>query len=106
MHEISYAGGTFVTSDEVAEILLEYAAALANADRAASVEVPAAGLPTGEESMQILVGPASQLMSAPIESDESVMGAEGFVDEMRKRIDDLQRGWTRPATESAIDWDL
>jgi hypothetical protein len=106
MHEISYAGGTFVTSDEVAEILLEYAAALANADRAASVEVPAAGLPTGEESMQILVGPASQLMSAPIDSDESVTGTEGFVGEMRKRIKELERGWTRPATGSAIDWDL
>lgn len=106
MHEISYAGGTFVTSDEVAEVLIEYAAALANAERAESVEVPASGLATGEPSLQVLVGPASQLMSAPIESTDSVRGGEEFVAEIRKRIDKLQRGWTQPTTSSAIDWDL
>jgi hypothetical protein len=106
MHEISYAGGTFVTSDEIAEVLIEYAAALANAERAESVDVPASGLASGEASLQLLVGPASQLMSAPIESTESVPGGDEFVADIRGRIDRLRRGWTQPTTSSAIDWDL
>jgi hypothetical protein len=106
MHEVTYAGGTFVTSDDVAEVLIEYAAALANADRAASIDVPVAGLPTGEESLQILVGPASQLMAVPIDSGQSLAGTEHFVGDIRQRIEQLQRGWTRPSSESSVDWDL
>jgi hypothetical protein len=106
MHEVSYAGGTFVTSDEVAEVLIEYAAALANADRAASVDIPVTGLATGDSSLQLLVGPASQLMSSPTEVEGSIDGGEAFVAEMRVRIDKLQRGWSGPSSSSTYDWDL
>lgn len=107
MHEISYAGGTFVTSDEVAKILVDYAAALANAERAASVDVPVAGLPGGESTLQVLVGPASQLMSVPVESEHEVTaGADEFVDEVRSRIERLEARWTSQSGEGSYDWEL
>lgn len=106
MHEVSYAGGSFVTSDEVAEALIDYAAALANAVRAATVDVPATGLAGGHGSLQVLVGPASQLMSSPVDSDGTVADGEAFVEDMRKRIQKLQRVWMGPSASSAVDWDI
>jgi len=90
MHEISYAGRSFVTSDEVARVLIEYAAALANANRAATIDVPALGLETGDDALQILVGPASQLMSSPVESLGVIVGGERFVAAIRERIENLE----------------
>ena len=106
MQQITYAGGSFVTSDEVADALVDYAAALANADRAAGIDVPANGLPSGGESLKMLIGPASQLMALPVESDEPEPDGYEFVRDVRERIADLRRGWSRTATEAAVDWDL
>ena len=103
-HEVTYAGGTFITSDEVAEVLVEYAAALANADRAATVE---AGwrLETGDTSLRVLIGPASQLLATPVVSEEVITGSEAFVAATRSRIERLQRPWAQPASDS-LDWDV
>jgi hypothetical protein len=106
MHEVTYAGGSFITSDEVAEVLVEYAAALANADRAATVEVPVGGLETGDTSLRVLVGPASQLLATPVVSEDVVTGGEEFVAATRSRIEELQRPWARSGSDSSVDWDV
>jgi hypothetical protein len=106
MQQITYAGGTFVTSDEIADALVDYAAALANAARAAGIDVPANGLPGGGSSLKMLVGPASQLLVSPVDSKDDAPDGDAFVKDVRERIEDLRRGWTRMPAESGVDWDL
>ena len=106
MQEVTYAGGTFITSDEVAQALVEYAAALANADRAARVEVPAAGLATGGTALTVLVGPASQLMAEPVLSDDEEPDGSEFVREIRAEIDRLGRRWAPESSGTPLDWDV
>jgi hypothetical protein len=106
MHEVTYAGASFITSDEVAEALVEYAAALANADRAATVEVPVGGLEAGATSLRVLIGPASQLLATPVVSEDVVTGGEAFVAATRSRIEGLKRPWAHPASDSSVDWDV
>lgn len=60
MKRILYAGGSVVTSDAVADVLLRYAVALANAGRADRVDVPAVDLEAQPTMMQLVIGPASQ----------------------------------------------
>lgn len=85
---MSYAGGTFVTSDRIADALLEYAAALANAARASTVDVPV----VGEARVRMLIGPASQLMSATVEDGGQEPEATAFVADVESRVEQL-RGW-------------
>ena len=106
MQEVVFAGGKFVTSDEVAEALLEYAAALANVNRAATIRVPAV-VESGEAAhVTVLVGPASQLMS----EDTSVVAGEPegaeFVRQVRERVEQLQRTVIVADPSSSLDWDI
>jgi hypothetical protein len=104
MREITYAGGSFVTSDEIAQALLEYGAALANADRAATVHVPA--IAGGAPDVTVLVGPASQLMATPYDgSGEDPDGAK-FITDVGDRIKILERTFTYPGPGSSIEWDI
>ena len=69
MKEIIYAGGSFVTGDDIADALLEAAAALAESQLAESVQVPVLG-PTGAtEVASFLLGPASQIVAHHVEGD-------------------------------------
>jgi hypothetical protein len=107
MREIMYAGGSFVTSDEVATALLEYAAALANSDRSATVHVPAAIDGDEPNDVLVLVGPASQLMAeecAPYGRDPD---AHEFLATVRQRMELLTRSYSVSADAgSALDWDI
>jgi hypothetical protein len=98
MREIHYASGKLVTSDEVA--VMEYAADLANRNEAATLLVPALGLADGESRVELLVGPASQLMSQPIH-DERVLPLDAdFLTDLESRIAALTE---RP--RFATEWD-
>lgn len=105
MRELSYSGGTVITSDEAAEAVLAYAAALANHDRAATVHIPAVGLAAGGTTVEMLVGPASQLASFPIESDEEEPAADAFVAELQSLIDELDRRWVTH-DRTSLDFEL
>jgi hypothetical protein len=65
MKTIHYAGGEVLTSDEVADAVVDYAAALAKAGSSAELTIPVvlADGTTSEASM--LLGPASQLVAQP-----------------------------------------
>jgi len=105
MQEVSYAGGRFVTSDEVADALLSYAAALANAERAATIDVPAVA-PDGPGVVKVLVGPASQIVAEPIAQDGPELDASAFLDEVREAILRQQEKPRLPEQGSALDWDV
>ena len=77
MKRIHYAGGEFVTSDELAVELIEYAAELADRGAAASVEVPAVLGDGSVEQVLMLLGPTSQMMAVneptePVDMSEAL----------------------------------
>jgi hypothetical protein len=104
MRQITYAGGSFITSDAVAQALLDYGAALANADRAATVHVPATGLPG--DNVAVLVGPASQLLAQPYDGPDEEIDGTAFIHEVTDRTRQLERTFTVPGDYSAMDWDI
>ncbi|MDP9026810.1 MAG: hypothetical protein M3N46_04540 [Actinomycetota bacterium] len=105
LRRMFYAGGELITSDAVAHAVLEYAAKLGNRGEAATLLVPAVGLVDGETAVELLVGPASQLAAAPVESDESPPDDAEFLRDMRTRMsmETKARAWSGDAW-SGDDW--
>ena len=106
MRRVAYAGGTFVTSDRIAQAMLEYAAALANADRAATLHVPAVGDDGETHDVQVLVGPSSQLMADEIEHAGPEPDGDAFVTSIEGRMATLHRTFVPADDESMLDWDI
>jgi hypothetical protein len=105
MRRIIYAGGSFVTSDEIADAVLRFAEELANHNRAATLTVPAVE-PDGPTDVEVLVGPASQLMAESIEGEGVPPDGTAFLAEIEERIRQQRTGWMRRDDLSSIDWDL
>ena len=105
MRQITYAGGTFLTGDAIAEALMEYAAALANADRAATVHVPA--VDNGDiVDVNVLIGPASQLMAENVAHAGPEPDPTAIVDAINDRMERLTRTYIPVEGESSVDWDI
>ena len=67
MRRILYAGSVFYTGDAIAEALLEYARALARQGIADAVFVPGRTAEGDLSLVELLIGPASQIVSEPVE---------------------------------------
>lgn len=67
MRRISYAGSAFYTGDALAAALMEYARALARHDIADTVFVPGRTMQGDVDKVELLIGPASQIVSEPVE---------------------------------------
>lgn len=106
MRQVVYAGGSFVTSDEVADAVLQYAAALANAGRAATINVPAVDEFGDPSDVHLLVGPSSQLMAEIITRDGAGPDGEAFVGIVAARTSELRRTFVPRDGESTVDWDI
>ncbi|MGN6503283.1 MAG: hypothetical protein ACTHKX_10350 [Pseudolysinimonas sp.] len=105
MREVVYAGGSFITGDAIAETLLEYAAQLANADRAAKVHVPALDQFGQPFDVALVVGPASQLLSEPVTNAAAEPDGTDFISDVTNRMRDLRRAWPTAVYDS-IEWEL
>jgi hypothetical protein len=68
MDRIHYAGDSILTGTEIAHALLEYAQALAVAGTSATVEIPVVERDGSIGRSELLIGPASQLISDTEES--------------------------------------
>lgn len=86
---ILYAGGSFLTGDRIAEAVLDYAAELANAGKAAKLDVPALDLEQRPELVSLVIGPASQLLAEPIAVGQEMEDA-AFTRQVLRRIHVLQ----------------
>ena len=86
---ILYAGGSFLTGDGIADAVLDYAAELANAGKAAKLDVPALDLEQRREQVSLVIGPSSQLMAEPIVVGQE-MEDETFTQQLRRRTRVLQ----------------
>lgn len=80
---ILYAGGSFLTGDGIADAVLDYAAELANAGKAAKLDVPALDLEQRLERVSLLVGPSSQILAEPVVAVQEI-DDETFTAQLRR----------------------
>ncbi|MFK4113119.1 hypothetical protein ACI2K6_00650 [Microbacterium sp. NPDC006705] len=70
MRRITYAGDTVITTDDVAEALVELTAAVANYGRAEAVRIPIVLEPSGRvDEAELVIGVGNDVLSAPIDWD-------------------------------------
>lgn len=78
-----------MTGDGIADAVLGYAAELANAGKAANVDVPAVDLEQRSQLVSLVIGPSSQLMAEPVTADRELED-EAFADKLVRRTRVLQ----------------
>jgi hypothetical protein len=83
MKHIQYDGSTILTSDDVADAVIEYAAALAGGDRADTVAVPAVAEDGTMTTTKILIGPTSEIVVEDAEEDDLELERQEFVARLR-----------------------
>lgn len=105
MRQLIYAGGSFVTSDAIAESVLRFAAALANSDRAATIRVPAVGVGEPGE-VELLLGPSSQIMSEPSDVEGPEPDGTAFIAEVEGLVRQHEQRYTLPESNGEFDWDI
>lgn len=116
MHRVHYAGGSVLTGDAIAAALLEYAAALARNASSATVEVPVREENGRRGVAEVLIGPASQLVSThEPDLDDDALDDEILDVELVERFSVASRGLDSSAAEPldedqsilpAIDYDV
>jgi hypothetical protein len=84
MKRICYANSDFLTDDAVADVLMEYARVLAVVGSADVVEVPGVDREGTTREYRLVIGPASQLLSATTD-DMAVPLDLAAVDDLRDR---------------------
>lgn len=101
---VVYAGDSFVTGDDIAEVLLRYAAALAGASQAATVEVPVLRSDGTIEYDTLLIGPASQILAHPGPVDVDEIEDVRLVTDLNHRIDALNSSAGLPVDDHPVSW--
>ena len=110
MDRVHYAGHSVITGTAIAEALLDYAQALAQADGSATVEIPTLNDDGSPGRSEILVGPSSQLISDAEASEHEEVIDETLVAYLRKEAVSLRAhgvpssGAVISETPVARDW--
>lgn len=109
MMRVTYAGASFLTSDEIAKGLFRFVAALGEKHEAEALEVPAFADDGRAVLVQLVVGPASELLGVPEESVFEEPDSVDFVSELHRRT--LALSSPRPVVDtegsstSSYAWD-
>lgn len=85
MRRITYAGTSLLTGNDLAESLLDYARALAAQGSSDTVFLPARTASGSVEQVEILIGPASQLVSEPADLEGPEVVDTDVVADLRRR---------------------
>ncbi|MFB2579859.1 hypothetical protein ACEXQD_01285 [Herbiconiux sp. P15] len=85
MERIHYAGDSVLTGTAIARELLEYARALAVSEDSDTVEIPVRHTDGSAGVANILVGPASQLLSESEETEGDELEDDAVVQDLRHR---------------------
>lgn len=99
MRRIVYAGTAFYTGDALAEAVMQYARALARHGIADTVFVPGRTLQGDRDSIEVLLGPASQIVSEPVELDGAEIQDAGLLRSLAEKTSELAP--LKPAAEPA-----
>ena len=100
-----YAGGEYMTGDDIATALLAYSEALADNDTAESVEIPILDTDGTRQTAIFLLGPASQIVAKNVDTDHEELVDQAAVDELRTRTQALRPvGKPTAARDEPDDW--
>jgi hypothetical protein len=103
MYRVTYAGETFLTGQALGDVVLNYARGLALKDRADTVEIPGLledGSPT---VMELLIGPASQIVMAVVDSDHEEPKDESTVADLTRRLESLSASNAVPMRQTEVE---
>jgi hypothetical protein len=102
MKRVFYAGGSFVTGDRTAQAVLDIAHALADREKATIIDIPVAVPHSDEARVQLLVGPASQLMVMSEAADVGDVDDEQTLASLARQV----QGLLHPHARSVDDADV
>ncbi|WP_411698119.1 hypothetical protein [Conyzicola sp.] len=102
MKQVTYAGTSFITGTAIADSLLSLVAALGASNGSASVHVPALDAEDRPTSVDLVIGPASEVVAIEIQG-----AAPELIDEAAvEALDHQARALMRPqAVASSHDMD-
>lgn len=108
MKRILYASGGFLTDDAIAEALMDYASVLAIVNSSDVVECEGIDQEGVVRSIQMLIGPASQIMAMQTDDEPVGMHADKIVAELQRRArgrlpDYTNVGETSPSSTAESD---
>jgi len=84
MKTIHYAGGEVLTSDNLADAVVDYAAALAKAGSSAELTIPVVLSDGSTSEASMLLGPASQLVAQPAVDPDGELEDDALVGDISK----------------------
>jgi hypothetical protein len=90
MFRVTYAGESFLTGEAIGDAVLSYARKLAINEHADTVSIPGLledGSPT---TVELLIGPASQIVLAQVDSDHPDPIDASVVEELTRRAESLE----------------
>src|ERR1700710_1856719 len=90
MKRISYSGGSFLTTDGVADALLHFVAALGSSHRAEAIEIPVVHDDGEADTVQLVIGPASELVSIGESTTFSDPDSQEAIASLNARTDSLR----------------
>ncbi|MET3768719.1 hypothetical protein ABIB15_001403 [Marisediminicola sp. UYEF4] len=99
MKRIFYAGGSVVTGDRTADVVLRYAQALAQREASDVIDIPifAEGGTSGRA--QLLIGPSSQLLIATEVPRHTEFDDDTFLQQIEDKMESLLRPKGQPILE-------
>lgn len=104
MKTVLYAGDSVVTGDDIADAVLRYAAALAGASQAATVDIPVLRPDGKVEHDTLLIGPASQILTQPGPRDVVEIEDPGLVADLDRRTAAVASPVALPLDEDTSGW--
>lgn len=105
MKLLMYAGGEYLTGDDIALALVEYSQALASVGTAESIEIPIREEDGSASTAVFLVGPASQIVAKSVHEDHGEeLVDDALVDRLHARVRRLRPPPGEPGR--MIDWDM
>lgn len=105
MRDIAYGASHIVTTEEISEGLLAYAAALARSHSADTVRVPSLESDGQVHLVDVLIGPASQITSSDLAHESVDMPAKELLVDLQQRARLLDTSHAVPM-ETATDEDF
>jgi len=102
MDQIFYAGETLTTGTEIAAALLEYAQALAGAEKSDTVDIPIRSDDGTIGRATLVIGPASQLVAIAAADDIAELEDADVVATLRQRAAALGTRTAIPSDSSAF----
>lgn len=89
MKRVSYGGESFITSDDAAVALLDFAASAAMSSVGEVVTLPSVLADGRVVSVSLVIGPSSELMTTPIETVHAEPDTREAVAALRARASEL-----------------